>query len=61
MLLREGVFYPVYGMSESFNQDSRGRWFINIAVEVRVAADALRTRVGIDLAILSPGCPTAEK
>jgi hypothetical protein len=57
MHLREGVFYPVYGMSGSFNQDSRGRWYINIAIEVRVAAHAPNTAsASISAWILSPGC-----
>ena len=51
MHLREGVFYPAYGMSGSFNQDARGRWYINITVEMRGAAEAPNTRVGIDLGL----------
>jgi putative transposase len=38
-------------MSGSFNQDSRGRWYINITVEVGVATAAPNTRVGIDLGL----------
>jgi putative transposase len=49
--LREGVFYPAYGMSGSFNQDSRGHWYINITVDMKVAAQAPNTRVGIDLGL----------
>jgi putative transposase len=51
MHLREGVFYPAYGMSGSFNQDSRGHWYINITVDMKVAAQAPNTRVGIDLGL----------
>jgi len=53
MHLREGIFYPASGMSGSFNQDSRGRWYINITVDVKVAAEAPVTRVGIDLGLKS--------
>lgn len=51
MHLREGIFYPAYGASGSFNQDARGRWYVNIAVEMRVADAASNTRVGIDLGL----------
>ena len=37
MHLREGIFYPAYGMSGSFNQDAKGHWYIDVTVEVRVA------------------------
>jgi transposase len=33
----------------SFSEDSRGRWYINIPVEVSEAAQATNDRVGIDL------------
>lgn len=33
----------------SFSEDSRGRWYINIPVEVAAAAQATNGRVGIDL------------
>jgi putative transposase len=51
MHVREGVFYPAFGMSGSFNQDSKGHWYINITVDMRVAAQAPNTRVGIDLGL----------
>ena len=35
----------------SFNQDSRGRWYINCPVEVECADRAPNTRVGIDLGL----------
>jgi putative transposase len=35
--------------SGSFSEDSRGRWYINIPVEVPEAAQAVNARVGIDL------------
>jgi len=35
----------------SFNQDSRGRWYINCPVEVECADSAPNTRVGIDLGL----------
>jgi putative transposase len=33
----------------SFSEDSRGRWYINVPVEVPEAAQAANDRVGIDL------------
>ncbi len=44
----------------SFNQDSRGRWYINCPVEIESACYASNSRVGIDLglndlAVLSTG------
>jgi putative transposase len=36
----------------SFNQDSRGRWYINCPVEVECADRAPVTRVGIDLGLI---------
>lgn len=53
MHLREGVFYPAYGMSGSFNQDAKGHWYINVTVEMRVATSAPNTKVGIDLGLKS--------
>jgi len=49
----------------SFNQDSKGRWYINCPVEVATANRAPLTRVGIDLglkdlATFSDGRPSAE-
>jgi putative transposase len=35
----------------SFNQDSRGRWYLNCPVEVECADSAPNTRVGIDLGL----------
>ena len=35
----------------SFNQDSRGRWYINIPIERECASSARITRVGIDLGL----------
>jgi IS605 OrfB family transposase len=35
----------------SFNQDARGRWYINAPIEVACAAEAPNTRVGIDLGL----------
>jgi putative transposase len=35
----------------SFNQDSRGRWYINCPVEIETADRAPLTRVGIDLGL----------
>jgi putative transposase len=35
----------------SFNQDSRGRWFVNIPVEVECAASSPLSYVGIDLGL----------
>lgn len=35
----------------SFNQDSKGRWYINVPVEVATADHAPLTRVGIDLGL----------
>jgi putative transposase len=35
----------------SFNQDARGRWYINCPVEVECADSAPNTRVGIDLGL----------
>lgn len=37
----------------SFNQDSKGRWYINVRVEVAAADCAPLTRVGIDLGLKS--------
>lgn len=37
----------------SFNQDARGRWYINCPVEVETADRAPNTRVGIDLGLES--------
>jgi transposase len=51
MHLREGVFYPAFGMSDSFNQHSRGPWYINVPDEMRVATQAPKSRVGIDLGL----------
>src|SRR5215471_10265098 len=33
----------------SFSEDSRGRWYINVPVEVAEATQAVNSRVGIDL------------
>jgi transposase len=65
MHLREGIFYPAYGMSGSFNQDAKGHWYINVTVEMRVANSVPNTKVGIDLgletlAALSDGSPDNE-
>jgi putative transposase len=35
----------------SFNQDARGRWYINLPIEVECANRAPNTRVGIDLGL----------
>lgn len=35
----------------SFNQDSKGRWYINVPIEVATADHAPLTRVGIDLGL----------
>jgi len=35
----------------SFNQDARGRWYVNVAVEVEAAASTGTTAVGIDLGL----------
>jgi putative transposase len=48
----------------SFNQDARGRWYINVPVEVECADSVANTRVGIDLGLdtlagLSDGCEIA--
>jgi putative transposase len=51
MHLREGVFYPAYGMSGSFNQDAKGHWYINVTVEMRVANSVPHTKIGIDLGL----------
>jgi hypothetical protein len=45
----------------SFNQDTRGRWYINVPVDVECAGSAPNARVGIDLGLdtlagLSHGC-----
>lgn len=37
----------------SFNQDSRGRWYLNVPVEVEIAAVASIEKVGIDLGLAS--------
>ena len=37
----------------SFNQDARGRWYINAAIEIEEATHAPSTRVGIDLGLES--------
>jgi putative transposase len=33
----------------SFSEDSRGRWYINVPVEVAEATQAINMRIGIDL------------
>lgn len=48
----------------SFSEDCRGRWYINVPVEVKEAVAAVNTRVGIDLgtktlATLSTGAKIA--
>lgn len=46
-----------YGLSKyelragSFSEDSRGRWYFNVAVEVDVAESAAKRSVGIDLGL----------
>lgn len=35
----------------SFNQDGKGRWYINLPVEVECASDAPARRVGVDLGL----------
>jgi IS605 OrfB family transposase len=35
----------------SFNQDARGRWYINVPIETECATEAPNTRVGIDLGL----------
>ena len=37
----------------SFNQDSRGRWYLNCPIEIEEAASAPNTRVGVDLGLHS--------
>jgi putative transposase len=51
MHLREGVFYPTYGMSGSFNHDAKGHWYVNVTVEMRVANSVPHTKIGIDLGL----------
>ena len=53
-----------YGLSKhglrggSFTEDSRGRWYFNVAVEVQVQASPGATAVGIDLGLKD--CATAS-
>ena len=35
----------------SFNQDSKGRWYLNVCIEITTATHALPNRVGIDLGL----------
>jgi len=50
-------FWDSYGLSEfelrggSFSQDSRGRWYLNVAVEVEVKPSTGTASVGIDLGL----------
>lgn len=50
-------FWDSYGLSEfelrggSFNQDSRGRWYLNVVVEVEVKPSTGTASVGIDLGL----------
>jgi hypothetical protein len=36
-------------LTRSFCEDSRGRWYINVSVEVPQATQAINVRIGIDL------------
>lgn len=48
-------FWDSYGLSKfslrsgSFNQDSRGRWYLNIAVKVEVSVSEASASIGVDL------------
>jgi putative transposase len=35
----------------SFNQDSRGRWYLNLSIQVECAAEAVQDKIGIDLGL----------
>lgn len=74
LMFRGVVYHPMHWRDElqagakvqagSFNQDARGRWYINVPVEVPVSEIANRPAVGIDLglhdlATLSDGCKLA--
>ena len=51
MHLRKGIEYPTSCTGGCFSQDARGRWYINIVVEVPIADQAPVSRVGIDLGL----------
>jgi IS605 OrfB family transposase len=51
MHFRDGLPSGVRIRNGSFNQDSRGRWHINLPIEVTTADHAPLTRVGIDLGL----------
>lgn len=51
MHLREGLRAGDKIAGGSFNQDNRGRWYINICVEMATAEAAPVSRVGIDLGL----------
>lgn len=48
---REELLPGAKVLAGSFNQDARGRWYINVPVEVPVVALANRPAVGIDLGL----------
>ncbi len=51
MHLRDELKAGVKIGAGSFNADSRGRWYLNVSVEVECAASASLSRVGIDLGL----------
>ncbi len=46
-ILKDGIKF----CAGSFNQDSRGRWYINCPIEVAEATEARNVQVGIDLGL----------
>lgn len=51
MHLRDEMLPGAKVLAGSFNQDARGRWYINVPVEVPVAETANRPAIGIDLGL----------
>jgi IS605 OrfB family transposase len=51
MHLRDELKAGIKIEAGSFNQDSRGRWYLNVCLEVATADSAPVTRVGIDLGL----------
>jgi IS605 OrfB family transposase len=53
MHLRDDLHPGVKVRAGSFNQDAKGRWYINVSVEAECASSAPVARVGIDLGLKS--------
>jgi len=45
----------------SFNQDARGRWYINLPIELERASETPNKRIGIDLGLKALATPRSSQ